>query len=328
MTSHDPTTFIVMRRLIFLLALSLIFAACGDSDGETTSTQSAETSTSSTDTSTTMAETTTTVPETTTTEATTTTTELAGNWADEPLVVSRSGALGWWDGGNWVQVDELTSLPVSGGEDYQVVLFGSDEIVSGGTPTILCEPVFNPGVELGDADALGDWPDPVGVAISAPWDLTPHFVQEETDDGTYSDFARPLLVARGLDVENPVIKQIIRFDLDGNGENEVLVVAEDIEDSDSLFAQEGDYSLVFLRIVVEGEVQTAILGESIVDELQEGVTPFVLSHSIAAVADLSGDGKMEMIIHEVYYEGSGWTVWEYVNDDLGAVFQIGSGCGV
>ncbi len=275
-----------------------------------------------------MPDDTTTVPETTTTEAVTTTTELAGNWADEPLVVSRFGALGWWDGGNWVQVDELTSLPVSGGEDYQVVLSGSDEIVSGGTPTIQCEPLFNPGVELSDAEALGDWPDVVGVAISAPWDLTPHFAQEEADDGTYSDFARPLLADRGLDVDNPVIKQVIRFDLDGNGENEVIAVAEDIADSDSLFAQEGDYSLVFLRIVVEGEVQTAILGESIVDELQEGVTPFILSHSVAAVADLSGDGKMEMVIHEVYYEGSGWSVWEYVNDDLGAVFQIGSGCGV
>lgn len=227
-----------------------------------------------------------------------------------------------------MQVDELTSLPVSGGEDYQVVLLGSDEIVSGGTPTVQCEPLYNPGVELSDADALGDWPDPVGIAISAPWDLTPHFIQEETDNGTYSDFARPLLATGGLDVESPVIKQVVRFDLDGNGENEVLAVAEDIEDSDSLFAQEGDYSLVFMRIVVEGEVRTAILGESIVTEVQEGVTPFVLSHSVAAVADLSGDGKMEMVIHEVYYEGSGWTVWEYVNDDLGPVFQIGSGCGV
>jgi hypothetical protein len=317
-----------MRRLVPLFAFLLVLAACGgDSGAETTSTE-ATTSTGSSDPTTTTPETTTTVPETTTTEPTTTTTELAGEWADEPLVVSKFGALGWWDGGNWMQVDELTSLPVSGGEDYQVVLLGSDEIVSGGTPTVQCEPLFNPGVELSDADALGDWPDPVGLAISAPWDITPHFIQEETDNGTYSDLARPLLATRGLDVENPVIKQVVRFDMDGNGENEVLAVAEDIEDSDSLFAQEGDYSLVFMRIVVEGEVQTAILGESIVTEVQEGTTPFILSHSVAAVADLSGDGKMEMIIHEVYYEGSGWSMWEYVNDDLGPVFQIGSGCGV
>jgi hypothetical protein len=310
-----------------MVVLSLVFAACDSGDGgETTS---SETATTPVETSTTSPETTTTVPETTTTtQATTTTSELAGNWADEPLVVSKFGALGWWDGANWIQVDELTSLPVAGAEDYQVVVFGSDEVVTGGSEEILCEPVFNPGVELSDPDALGSWPDPVGVAISAPWQLTPHFVQEETDNGTYSDAARPLLAARGLDVESPVIKQVVRFDMDGNGENEVLVVAEDIAESGSLFAQEGDYSLVFTRVVVEGEVQTAILGESIVDEVQEGTTPFILSHSIAAVADLSGDGKMEMIIHEIYYEGSAWSVWEYVNDDLGPVLQIGSGCGV
>lgn len=318
-----------MRRSLLVMSLSLVLSACGNGDGGNTTTSSAETSTTPVETSTTSPETTTTAPETTTTtQATTTTTELAGNWADEPLVVSRFGALGWWDGANWIQVDELTSLPVSGDEDYQVVLFGSDDIVTAGPETVLCEPVFNPGVELSDPDALGSWPNPEGVAISAPWELTPHFVQEETDNGTYSDLARPLLAARGLEVEAPVIKQVVRFDMDGNGENEVLVVAEDIADSGSLFAQEGDYSLVFMRVVVAGEVQTAIIGESIVDEVQEGTTPFILSHSIAAVADLSGDGKMEMVIHEVYYEGSGWVVWEYVNDDLGPVFQIGSGCGV
>lgn len=318
-----------MRRSLLVMSLSLIVFACGGGDGGDTTTSSPETPTTPAETSTTSPETTTTVPETTTTtQATTTTTELAGNWADEPLVVSRFGALGWWDGANWIQVDEVTVLPVSGEEDYQVVLFGSDDIVTAGPETVLCEPLFNPGVDLSDPDALGSWPDPVGVAISAPWELTPHFVQEETDNGTYSDLARPLLAARGLEVETPVIKQVVRFDMDGNGDNEVLVVAEDIADSGSLFAQEGDYSLVFMRVVVEGEVQTAILGESVVDEVQEGTTPFILSHSVAAVADLSGDGKMEMVIHEVYYEGSGWSVWEYVNDDLGPVFQIGSGCGV
>jgi hypothetical protein len=323
------TSFTGMRLLIMATALLLVIAACGNGEGGDTTTPSAEPSTTPAETSTTSPETTTTTPETTTTtQATTTTTLLSGNWADEPLVVSEFGALGWWDGANWVQSGELTSLPVSGDEDYQVVLFGSDEIVTGGAETVLCEPLFNAGVELSDPDALGSWPEPVGVAISAPWELTPHFVQEETDDGTYSDAARPLLAARGLEVENPVIKQVVRFDMDGDGENEVLVVAEDIADSASLFAQEGDYSLVFLRIVVEGELQTAVLGESIVAEVQEGTTPFILSHSIPAVADLSGDGKMEMVINEVYYEGSGWSVWEYVNADLGPVFQIGTGCGV
>ncbi|MDH3463874.1 MAG: VCBS repeat-containing protein, partial [Acidimicrobiia bacterium] len=206
------------------------------------------------------------------------------------------------------------------------VLLGLEATVTGGPETLLCEPLFNPGVELSNTTVLGTWPGPFGVAISAPWELTPHFVQTETDDGTYSAFAKPLLAARGLNVANPVIKQIVRADLDGDGVNEVVTVTEDIADP-SLFAQEGDYSLVFLRRVVEGEVQTAILGESIVDEVVEGETPFVLSFDVAAVADLSGDGKMEIVVNSKYYEGLGFGVWEYVNDDLGPVLQIQSGCG-
>lgn len=318
-----------MRRLTPLIGLLVVISACGGGESGETSTSAPETTSSTAvDTTTTSVVTTsTTVAETTTsTEGTTTTTQVPGNWAIEPLVVSEFGALGWWDGGNWVQVDELTSLPVSGGEDYQVVLLGVEAGITGGPETLLCDPLNNPGVELSNAAILGSFPGPSGVAISAPWELVPNFVQSEVDDGTYSDFARPLLAARGLDVANPVIKQVIRFDIEGDGVNEVIAVAEDIAD-DGLFAQVGDYSLVFLRRVVEGEVQTAILGDSVVTPPDPGVTPFVLSFSVAGVADLSGDGKMEIVLNSVYYEGVGWGVWEYVNDDLGPVLQIQSGCG-
>lgn len=321
-----------MRRVAPVLALVLIATACGDGEGgETTSTAPATSSSLVTTTAqATTTTTATTMPSTTTTtEATTTTTEAPGNWADEPLVVSIYGALGWWDGSSWVKVESSTTLPIGGGEDYQVVRLGVREIISGGPQMAMCEPLENVGVDLSDTDPLGGpFPSPTGVAISAPWELTPHFVQQETDDGTYSAFARPLLAARGLDVPNPVIKQVVRFDLDGDGVNEVVAVAEEVTGDGGIYAEEGNYSLVFMRKVVEGEVQTAILGESIVDELQEFETPFILTHAVAAVADLSGDGKMEVVLDEVYYEGQGWSVWEYVNDDLGPVLQIASGCGV
>jgi hypothetical protein len=244
-------------------------------------------------------------------------------------VVSEYGALGYWDGISWVQVTEFTPLPIDGGEDYQVVLMGVDAVISAGPEVPLCEPLNNPGVELSDTSVLGGpFPEPAGLAISAPWELTPHFVQSETDDGVYSEFARPLLAARGLDVANPVIKQVVRFDMDGDGTNEVIAVAEEVTGPGGIYAEEGNYSLVFMRVVVDGAVQTAILGESIVADLSEGETPFILTHSVAAIADLNGDGQMEFVLNEVYYEGAGWTVWEYVNDDLGPVMQIGSGCGV
>jgi hypothetical protein len=320
-----------MQRLRYLVPFAMVVAACGNGEGGVTTTGFDELTTTTSTTSTTLvATTTTTAPATTTsTEATTTTTELTGNWADEPLVVSVWGALGWWDGSAWIRAEGVGALPVSGGEDYQVVLTGVKQIVSGGPEVEVCEPLENTGVELSDATALSKpFPQPSGVAISAPWELRPHFVQEEVDDGTYSDLARPLLSARGVEVAEPVIKQVFRFDLEGDGVNEVVVVTEEVTGDGGIYAEEGNYSLVFMRKVVDGEVQTAILDESIAVTTDEFPTPFITTLSVAAVADLTGDGKVEIVINGVYYEGEGWAVFEYVNDELGFVRQIEAGCGV
>jgi hypothetical protein len=237
------------------------------------------------------------------------------------LIVTEFGALGWWDGSDWVRAEEAGALPVEGGEDYQVSLLGEGSVTSGGPQEIVCEPPGNLGVELEDSETLGAFPGPFGVAISANWGIHPHLLESFADDGSYAGFARELLASRGMDVPNPDIKQLHRTDLEGDGTNEVLVVAEDV--SPGLFAEEGDYSIIFMRKVVQGEVQTAVLGESLILEPDD----FLLSFSLGTVADLSGDGKMEIVVDSAYYEGLGVEVWEYADDDLGPVPRISVGCG-
>jgi len=290
--------------------------------GTTTTTVDGDTTTTAgiTTTSTTVA-TTTTLPATTTTASTTTTSAaVAGNWATTPMVATGFGALGWWDGANWVQVEPATALPVAGGEDYQVALIGLEAIIVGGAPATLCEPVNNPGVVFENEQVLGDWPGPLGVAISAPWVIVPHLVEPIEDDGTYSAFAAELLAERGLDVPDPALKQIVQADLEGDGVNEVLVVAEDV--SEGLFAQDGDYSIAFVRRTVGGEVQTDILGESVIVTADN---PVVESYSYGAIADLNGDARMEIVLTTAYYEGIFLEVWEY--GDGGPVARISSSCG-
>jgi len=321
---------IALSILFVVIVVVLFIVFTGDQAGETTTTEFGVSSTTTAPgTTTTGEETTTTTPETTTTSLETTTTTIAagleGNWAEEPLVVAGFGALGWWDGAGWVQVDEGTSLPVAGGEDYQIAVLGVEARTTGGGEELLCDPLNNPGVVLADDEMLGEWPGPYGVAISADWVLVPHFVAETTDDGTYASVASGLLAERGLTVPNPIIKQVIRADLEGDGVNEVLVVAEDV--ADSLLAEEGDYSIAFLQKVVQGDVATSVIGESVVVELDEGETPFVLSFTVAAVAELNGDSRMEIVLDSAYYEGVGVEVWEYVNDDIGPLAQISAGCG-
>jgi hypothetical protein len=72
-------------------------------------------------------------------------------------------------------------------------------------------------------------------------------------------------------------------------------------------------------------VQTAILGESVI--VSDDQVPLVHSFSIGAVADLSGDGTMEIVVSSAYYEGLGVEVWEWIDDDQGPVPQIAQGCG-
>lgn len=313
--------------VVLLIVLAVVFSS-GDGDtGDTTATPTSldttttldETSTTEDRTTTTVEPTTTTSPETTTTIETTTTTEALSGWADLPIVVAGFGALGWWDGTGWV--DAGNALPVVGGENYQVAVLGLTATTTGSGQELVCEPLENVGVVLANERLLGEWPGPYGVAISAPWTLTPHLVESVADDGSYAEFASQLLSERGLEVADPVITQLLRVDLEGDGLNEVIVVSEEI--TGGMLPAVGDYSIIFMRKVVQGDVETAVLAESIV--LDEETFPE--SFRVGSVADMSGDGKMEIIVSSAYFEGLAVEVFEYVNDDLGPVAQISTGCG-
>lgn len=318
-----------MKRLVLVLAM--LGAACspGDtSDSMATSTPNSVRSTSTTGFNTTAAasattsSTTTLAVTTTATPQSTTSSVVEGRWADGPLITTDFGAIGWWDGSTWLDAAKEGELPVVGGEDYQTIVGDRLGITTGGPQTIVCETLGLLGVRLAEPDLLGGWPGPVGVAISAPWELQPHLYEEASDDGTYASFAAPLLSSRGLDVDDPVIKQVVRTDLEGDGVNEVLAVAEDV--TAGLIMEPGAYSILFMRKVVDGEVETVVLEETIVLSEEDQWSG---AHSVGTVADLNDDGKMEIVTGTAYFEGFDVGVWEYVDDDSGAVQQLLMGCG-
>lgn len=317
-----------MRKLLPIVAL--VVAACGPADAGDTTTSLLGSTTSSLVTTTAGAVTTTSVPASTSTSLGATTTTLAastttlpgGNWAAEPLIAAGFGALGWWDGGIWVPAEDVGALPIVGGEDYQVAVIGLEATTTGGPQEFRCEPLDNIGLQLNNEHLLGQFPGPYGVALSAPWTLQPHLFEAFTDDGTYASIASGLLADRGLNVPNPLIKQLFRTDLEGDGTNEVLVVAEDV--SAGFLPAIGDYSIVFLQKVVQGDVQTAVLGSTAITDPE---SQFLEAFAVGAVADLSGDNKMEIVLDSAFFEGFGVAVWEYVNDDIGPKLQLQAGCG-
>lgn len=150
------------------------------------------------------------------------------------------------------------------------------------------------------------------IALSAPWNALPRKPQiAEPTQPVYVDAVADFLKANGNSDPKVKITRILRVDLDGDGEEEVLINATNYftEDGDVPLdaAAPGSYSIVLLRRVVAGKVQTELIaGEFYVKDESSASNLY----EIPGVFDLNGDGKLDVIVHSHYYEGSATTIYD------------------
>ena len=144
----------------------------------------------------------------------------------------------------------------------------------------------------------------------------------------YKEAAAEILRSKGI--ENPKVNltQVIQVDLDGDGVEEVLVSATNYAKPESGAgltpdARAGDYSLVFLRQVVQGKVVTRIITGEYYPKAKKFNGP--AEHRIIGVLDLNGDGIMEIVLSGRYYEGD-W-VEAYRVDGAKIIKLFSMGCG-
>lgn len=274
--------------------------------------------------------TTTTIPATPTTTLAPTTTLLEGNWATVPVVTSSTAnmTLGWWDGSAWVDLGEGDNIPVDGGEDYQVVLEGARGVVQGSEQVQGCDVLFPsdfPGIQLSDPEALSRHIEHdagrgavFGVAISAGWELRPRPVTDGESHPDLEAMAIDLLEERGYATDTVDIVQAIDADLDGDGAAETFLVAEETELANEM---SDVYSILF--VVSPSWDVPEVIAHSVIPADDSG---FPASFRVSAIADLSGDGLMEIVVDGLAWEN----VWVSVHEltESGFEARIGAGCGV
>ncbi len=247
-----------------------------------------------------------------------------------PVIDASSGCLlGGSIGGKWLKPDEIAPR-MAGGDKFRIYsLDGLWKTMTGNKPATQgapCEDTLYVDVPTELRDSMKQGGQYIGVA--GKWNPQPRIPKlESTKNPVYRNVIAELLRRKGIARPQVNIVKVVRIDLDGDGTDEVLINATRVNrwgsGSISSDASAGDYSVVLLRKIINGKVQSIILDE----EYHAKATKFSAPNefAIAAVLDLNGDGIMEVVDAGGYYEGDWKTVYSIQGKK--AVDVIGCGCG-
>jgi len=240
-----------------------------------------------------------------------------------PIVEVETGyVIGAQNNGKWLDSTHAAKT-LEPGTSFRIYgLVSEIGPATGGKPESVGEPC--PETQM---IALSPKPKEGAIALAAPWNALPRKPRvTDTTQAVYVQAAREFLQGHGLKEPKVKITQILRIDLDGDGEEEVLLSATNYSAKDDHVpssAPEGGYSFVLLRSVVAGKVKTQLVAGEFYAKAKEFNAPN--RYRVLSVLDLDGDGKLEVIVHSAYYEGSATTIYRYTPSRIEELLSTGCG---
>jgi hypothetical protein len=229
-----------------------------------------------------------------------------------PIVEVQSGYLfGAISDGKWIKADETAKLI---GDETTYRVYGLTQALGdakGGKPKAV-EDVCTETLSV----SLSPEPEEGVIAIAASWNALPREPKViETTQKVYVDAVRDFLKTKGIEQPKVKIDNILRVDLDGDGEEEVLISAANYfgkADRVPMRSPAGSYSMVLLRRVVAGKVETQVVAGEFHPKAyvsKEGSFDAPSIYKVIATLDLDGDGKLEVVVSSDYYEGGETTIY-------------------
>ena len=229
-----------------------------------------------------------------------------------PIVEVQSGYLfGAVSNGKWLKAEE-TAKAVQADTTYQIYSL-TDKVgeAKGSAPKSADEPCPDT-MEV----SLSEKPEDGVIGLAASWNALPRKPRiADTTQHVYVDAVRDFLKTKGIDQPKVKIDNILRVDLDGDGEDEVLISATNYfrkDDRVPMRSPAGSYSMVLLRRVVAGKVETQVVAgefhpKAYVSKEDSFDAPSI--YKVITTLDLDGDGKLEVVVGSDYYEGGETTIY-------------------
>lgn len=164
----------------------------------------------------------------------------------------------------------------------------------------------------------------LAIGINAQWNLVPRIPKTiALTDKNYVKTAADFLKTKGITKTTIKLTQALSVDLDGNGQNEILLAGNFYRRGMNEEQGAGDYSFVLLQRQVGGKLQNFLIeGEFFT---KKGYYDPPNEREISAVADLDGDGKMEIVLYKYYYEGNWSTVYQFNQNKFVKVLEVDCG---
>jgi hypothetical protein len=180
--------------------------------------------------------------------------------------------------------------------------------------------------------SLSPKPEEGVIALAAPWNALPRKPRiADTTQQVYVDAVRDFLKAKGIEQPKVRIDSILRVDLDGDGKDEVLISATNYFSKDDrvpMRSPAGSYSMVLLRRVVAGKVETQLVEGEFHPKAyvrKEDSFDAPNAYKVIATLDLNGDGKMEVVVGSNYYEGEEITIYRCDPKKVEALLSVACG---
>ena len=241
-----------------------------------------------------------------------------------PIIEIETGYFfGASENGEWIKADRAAKS-VANKTTYQVYsLTKQVGQLTAATPTSAEEPCPDTLMV-----SLSSKPKDGVIGLDAPWNALPRKPKiADTTQPVYVEAVRDFLKSHGIADPKVRITRILRVDLEGDGEHEVLINATNYfnpHDEAPIGApKRGSYSIVVLRRVVAGKMQTQLVAGELYSKSDASNAPNI--YKIAAVLDLNGDGKLEVIVHSFYYEGGETTIYRCEPDKIEATLSVECG---